>query len=564
VSTVALVRPPMILPRAMLNSSPGVPSIGVAYLAGAAKAAGHDVVVVDALGEAVHRFSRLAGTGLLLNGLTARDIIARIPKRPDVIGVSCMYSNEWVYYRVVIQALLEHFPGVPIVAGGEHVTADPEYSLRCCPGLHSCVLGEGEETFVDLIQALSDGRPQEQVPGIAFLDDRGDLVRTPSRARIRSIDDIALPSWDESPLENYLANGMGMASVRGRNMPMIASRGCPYQCTFCSNPNMWTQKWSARDPSLVVKEMKLWRERFNTTHFEFYDLTTIIRKDWIMAFTGLLLEEAMNVTWALPSGTRSEALDAEVLDRLYRTGCRELTYAPESGSPATLKRIKKQVNVPKMLASMRAAARQGISVKANMIIGFPGQTLREVTESYAFIVRMAWAGARDVAVFPFVPYPGSELFLELLDEGKIDKGGAAYEAFLSGNVYNEVAGMKSWSEHISDRWLKVLTVGGIAWFYLFQFLFRPWRGVAAVLRLVAQRPQTMLERILDGVLRNFVHGARRNIEDVEVVPPAPAIPAARPIPARGPGRTFRLLELPTTQRAAPQPNVARSGIHRTG
>jgi radical SAM superfamily enzyme YgiQ (UPF0313 family) len=67
----------------------------------------------------------------------------------------------------------------------------------------------------------------------------------------------------------------------------------------------------------------------------------------------------MNITWALPSGTRSEALDAEVLDRLYRSGCYELTYAPESGSPETLKRIKKQVKLPKMLASMRAASKRG-------------------------------------------------------------------------------------------------------------------------------------------------------------------------------------------------------------
>src|SRR5207244_3993617 len=216
------------------------------------------------------------------------------------------------------------------------------------------------------------------------------------------------------------------------------------------NPNMWTQKWTARRPSLVVDEMKVWRDRFNTTHFEFYDLTTIVRRDWILEFTQLLLTENMNITWALPSGTRSEALDAEVLDRLYRSGCRELTYAPESGSPETLKRIKKQVKLPKMLASMRAASKRGISVKANMIVGFPGQSLWEVAESYWFIMKMAWVGVRDVAVFPFVPYPGSELFLQLLDEGRIEKSGASYEAFLSGNVYNEVSGMKSWSEHISD------------------------------------------------------------------------------------------------------------------
>jgi radical SAM superfamily enzyme YgiQ (UPF0313 family) len=539
-SLIALVRPPLVLPHAMMNSSQGVPSIGVAYLAGSLKAAGHRVQVIDAFGEAVHRFVRIADTGLLINGLAAADIVARIRDRPDVIGVSCMYSNEWVYYRVVIQRLLERFPGIPVVAGGEHVTADPEYSLRCCPGLHSCVLGEGEETAVDLVDAIAGRRPLEQVRGIAFLNGRGELVKTEPRPRIRSVDAIPLPSWDETPLENYLANGLGMASLRGRNMPMIASRGCPYQCTFCSNPNMWTQKWTARSPSLVVDEMKLWRDRFNTTHFEFYDLTTIVRRDWILEFTELLLTENMNITWALPSGTRSEALDAEVLDRLYRSGCRELTYAPESGSPETLKRIKKQVKLPKMLASMRAASKRGISVKANMIVGFPGQSLWEVAESYWFIMKMAWVGVRDVAVFPFVPYPGSELFLQLLDEGRIEKSGASYEAFLSGNVYNEVSGMKSWSEHISDRWIKILTVGGVAWFYLLQFLFRPWRSIESLYRLVTQQPKTMLERVLDGIFLNFIGPARRQVDEVETIPAAPVVAAARPVAARGPAQTLPL------------------------
>jgi anaerobic magnesium-protoporphyrin IX monomethyl ester cyclase len=285
-------------------------------------------------------------------------------------------------------------------------------------------------------------------------------------------------------------------------MPMLASRGCPYQCTFCSNPNMWGLQWLPRNPRLVVDEMKHWIRMHRVTHFEFYDLTTIVKKSWIMEFTDLLLQENLGVTWALPSGTRSEALDAEVVDRLYRSGCRDLVYAPESGSPETLKRIKKKVHIPKMLDSMTAAANRGIFIKANMIIGFPGQTMKEVAESYWFIVRMAWAGVRDVAVFPFVPYPGSELFFQLIRDGKIVKGGN-YEAFLSGNVYNEVSGMTSWSEHISNRRLKLLTVGGMAWFYGFQFLFRPWRAIGSLRRLLANRPRTMMERLIDAKRATF-------------------------------------------------------------
>ncbi len=527
-SRVVVVRPPQILPAGAMVTNQGVPSIGVAYLAGALKAAGHSVTVIDALGEAVHRFRRLEDTGLLVNGLTAREIVERIPDDADVIGVSCMYSNEWLYSKIVIRSILQRFPRVPVVAGGEHITAEPEYSLKACPGLRCGVLGEGEETIVDLMGALATDRPLATVAGLAMLDGQGRLVRTPARNRIRNVDEIPLPSWTETPLENYLSNGFGMAAARGRNMPMIASRGCPYQCTFCSNPTMWTQRWIARSPRLVVDEMKQYIATYGVTHIEFYDLTTIVKREWIVEFTDLLRQERLPVTWALPSGTRSEALDAEIVARLKETGCHELCYAPESGSPATLKRIKKEVKLPRMLRSMRAAVKQSVSIKTNMIVGFPGQTKREVAESYWFMVKLALLGVDDVAVFPFVPYPGSALFSRLVAEGRIERDGMPYERFLAASVYNEVSRMRSWSEHISDTQIKLLTVGGIAWFYLWQYLFRPWRAIRAIARVAASRPQTMLERTVDGIIRNFVRGRKRGA-DIEWVgwrvQPAPGGPA---------------------------------------
>jgi len=500
-----------------MPASQGVPSIGIAYLAGSLKAAGHTVFVIDGFGEAVDRFRRLGDSGLLINGLNASETVDRVPSDVDIIGVSCMYSNEWLYSKVLIQAMVGRFPHVPVIAGGEHVTADAEYSLRSCAGLACVVLGEGEETLVQLVQHVEEGLSLTSgVNGIAFLSATGRFETAPPRARIRNIDDIPLPSWEETPLENYLSNGLGMASMRGRNMPMLASRGCPFRCTFCSNPVMWTQRWIARSPSRVVDEMKTYIDRYRTTHFEFYDLTAIVRRDWILEFTEILRREQLGITWALPSGTRSEALDAEVLAGLKETGCHELCYAPESGSPRTLKRIKKEVKLPRMLASIRAAVRSRISVKTNMIVGFPGQTMGEVVESYGFIVRLALSGVDDVAVFSFVPYPGSELFADLVQQGRISREEPEYEAFLAGNVYNEVFGMQSWSEHISSRQIKYLTVGGMAWFYFWQYLFRPWRAARSVYRLARSTPKTMLERTVDGILRNFVKGRKRGIADVEI------------------------------------------------
>ena len=412
---ITLIRPPQVMPSDVLTVSQGVPSIGVAYLAAALKHSGHEVTIIDALAEGLDRFRELKNTRLQVNGISAEEIAAKIPSYTDIIGISAMFSNEWIYTKFVIKTVYSSFPNIPIIAGGEHITADPEYSLNSVPEITAAARGEGEEVIVDLVNTIISQGELSNVPGINYIDDEGKHHSTPDRMRIKAVDDVSWPAWDLYPIEKYLDAGFGFNVLRGRPMPMMASRGCPYQCTFCSNPLMWTTKWLAREPKDVIKEMKYYIEKYNIDHVEFYDLTTIVKKSWIVEFTKELIKENIQINWSLPSGTRSEALDQEVLYLLKETGCKKLTYAPESGSAKTLKRIKKVVKIPRMLKSIRFCVKAGISVKSNIIFGFPGQTLIEVLETYVFMMKAAFVGMNDVSVFSFVPYPGSQLFFELVE-----------------------------------------------------------------------------------------------------------------------------------------------------
>ena len=153
-ASIALVRPPQVMPVDVLGISQGTPSIGMAYLNGSLKNANHDVTIVDALGEGLNSFHRYGNSKLLINGLTAEEIPKKIPKSVDVIAISCMFSNEWIYTKLVIQSLAELFPNIPIIAGGEHITADPEFSLRTAPQIDVCVKGEGEKTIIEVIDAI--------------------------------------------------------------------------------------------------------------------------------------------------------------------------------------------------------------------------------------------------------------------------------------------------------------------------------------------------------------------------------------------------------------------------
>lgn len=500
---VTLVRCPTILPIDSVTAHQGVPSLALAYLSAALSSAGHETFCIDALGEKLNHFQKLDTLGLLINGLSAEEIVQKIPHHSDMIGISCMFSNEWIYTKRIIRKIQESHPEKKIILGGEHATSDYREILEECPYLYAVALGEGEET----IKELASFKERENITGIAYKTDTGLIVVNSRRPRISEIDQISWPEWDKLPLENYLDLGLGMAMQRKRSMPMIASRGCPYTCSFCSSPEMWTTNWQARKIDQLILEMKFYHEKYKIDHFEFYDLTTIINKNWTLEFSKKLVEENLKVTWSLPSGTRSEALTEEVLYWLKKSGCSKLTYAPESGSTEMLKKIKKKVRLDNMLRSMRAAVKKGIVIKANMIFGFPDQTWKDIFWDYLFLFRMALAGVHDVTCFAFVPYPGSELFKRLLSEGRIIRD-ENYESFLSFNVYNAPTKMKSWSNSISDWQLPYLTLGGMSFFYFFQFLFRPWRFFVFTYRTLTRKPLTMIELAVDGMIEDFLKGRK--------------------------------------------------------
>ena len=452
-----------------------VPPLGLAYIASALKAAGHYVTFVDGVGEALERYGRATGfDGLLVHGLPIDEVVARIDPHAHVIGVSSMFSNQWLFIRDLLLAIRAKYPEKLVVMGGEHVTACADYIIESCGAVDVCVLGEGEETIAELVDAYRSGRSFAGIAGIVFRQD-GKAVRTPKRGRIRAIDDIPEPDWSVVPIERYIDHGITYGANLGRSIPLLASRGCPFQCTFCSSPQMWTTLWQARKPELVVAEMKKYKTRYNVTNFDFYDLTAIVRKQWIADFCKLLIKENLNVTWQLASGTRSEAIDSEITPLLYEAGCRLVIYAPESGSPEELKRIKKKVKLDRMITSMRDAHRAGIETKANMIFGMLGMTWRDVLNSYLFIARMAVIGVTNVAGYPFSPYPGSEDFAKLVANGRAKLSDEYFLGLLMLCRNLHTKNTVSYNERFGSRSLALICSGAFLLFYGVSFAVRPWR-----------------------------------------------------------------------------------------
>lgn len=494
---VTIVRVPSLFAAGALTLS-ATPPIGLAYLAASIRAAGNEVTFIDAIGEAIEKVYYFGTKNLYVNGLIIEQILERVPADVEFICVSFPFSHEWPLAKRVCFALKEDFPNAIIIGGGEHMTAMPDLSLTTCHAIDYAVLGEGEETIVELISVLSRGESAENVLGIAYRNGE-EVIKTTRRTRVKIIEQIARPAWDLVPLETYLAGGYSFGVNIGRTIPLMATRGCPYQCTFCSNPSMWTTRWMARPPEDVVDEMEDYIKRYQVQNFDFYDLTAIVRKDWTVKFCNLILDRKLDITWQLPSGTRSEALDDEVTKLLYASGCRNLSYAPESGSPETLKRIKKKIEIPRMLASMRTSVKNKINIKANMIIGFPGEKLKNVLESYWFAVRMAWVGVDDMSMWVFSAYPGSEIFNDLVKAGRIkDFSDDYFTGLLS---YSDLNNVVSWNEHFNSKQLKYMRAFGILLFYASSYLFRPWRFIISARNIITHKPQSRMEMIIEKALR---------------------------------------------------------------
>jgi radical SAM superfamily enzyme YgiQ (UPF0313 family) len=493
---ITLIRPHMLIPRYSFTGLT-VPPLGLAYVAASLEGHGHQVTLIDAVGEAIEHHA-LFQEDYVLHGLATEQILERIPDDTEIVGFSCMFSHEFPIYRALIQAVEARFPAARILAGGEHVTALTGETFAQCEALDVAVLGEGEETMLDL--AASDFSPASlaSIAGIAWRN--GSEVRTnPRRGRVRDIDSFPKPAWHLVPVENYWKHGMGLGVDRGRSMPMLATRGCPYQCTFCSNPLMWTTRWSARRPDAVLDEMKSYVEKYGVENFDFYDLTAIVKKAWTVDFAQKIVSSGLKFTYQLPSGTRSEAIDQDVARLLYKSGCRNMTYAPESGSPKTLTRIKKKIKVSSMLASIRACRREGLNIKANIIIGFPDETKRDLAITFGFILRMALAGIHDVTIQPFSAYPGTELFDELRSTNKIPRLDDAY--FFSLADYSDLSKSISWSDYLSQRDVLLFRSIGMVSFYIVSYLVRPWRFFILMKNLLQGRQESRLERALSDVFQ---------------------------------------------------------------
>ncbi len=394
--------------------------MGIAYL-GAVLRKDYEVRLLDAVVEG-YKQDRWLGNGYFEYGLTPDQIIAEIEDfAPQVVGVSCIFSSQFLFAADLIGRVKKEFPDIITVIGGAHPSFLPEDSFQHMPGLDFIIIGEGEESFPALLKAIEKGSGFETIDGLAFRDN-GTIRVNPKTRFIENLDNLPFPARDLLPMEKYFKINIPalVFSKSPRNTSFITSRGCPFHCRFCSSCHYWGRRIRFRSTENVLAEIEELISRYRVEELKFEDDNLMAKVAKAKEIFRGMIGRGYKLHWNMPTGVWISALDDdELLNLMKQSGCYEVILAFESGDQYVIDNIiKKPLDLKKAMEITGKVKDHGIDTHAFFVLGLPGETRANIEQTF----RYARSLALDKAFFfLFNPLPGAELYQEAIDKGMFDK-----------------------------------------------------------------------------------------------------------------------------------------------
>ncbi|MFW9769216.1 MAG: B12-binding domain-containing radical SAM protein, partial [Candidatus Thorarchaeota archaeon] len=297
-----------------------------------------------------------------------------------------------------------HNPAILVVVGGAHVTFQDEQVLRDCPEIDVVVRGEGEVTMNALLEKIDSAVSHSSVEGTTSRRN-GTIVRNPDRPYISNLDSLPFPAYDLLGLQHYFPKG-------DRFAPMITSRGCPYQCTFCSSSRITGKRWRGRSPANVMEEIQFLQSRYGVRDVTFIDDLFTFDHQRVADICELINREADDITWTCSSRADIMSRHPEMAGWLKKAGCHTVYIGAESGSQRVLNIIKKGIRLNQIVRSVRIAKKVGLQVVLSFILGIPGETEEDMRSTVDFACRLD----PDLAQFTIcTPYPGTPIYEEAME-----------------------------------------------------------------------------------------------------------------------------------------------------
>jgi len=359
---------------------------GLFSLGAQALRAGHQVKVLNLSGFAWSRVEEV------IAGLDA-----------ELFGMSCWTSNRRGV-ALVADAIKRYHPQGHVLIGGPHATPLGREMLEHYPAIDTVSLGESEETFMELVVCLADGKSLRGIHGTLYRDESG-VQAAPSRGSIHDLDTLASP-------HEYFDTHI-----------VMTSRGCPWQCTFCGAETTWGRGFRGQSVPYVLAALEKAVARLPVKMVQIKDDTFTTNKKRVLELCRGIRERKLNFLWSCD--TRVDVLSDELLREMRLAGCQRLSLGVETGSPSILDKINKRITIAKIEEAAAMAKRVGIQVRFYMMLGNRGETAATFRETLEFLARVK---PHQYIFSCLTIYPGTEDFQQAEREKWLDR-----EVYFSGD-----------------------------------------------------------------------------------------------------------------------------------
>ena len=367
-----------------------IPPIGLGYLKACLLKEGFkEVKVVDMGGLKVESIREIIHT-----------------ESPEIVGITT-FTDTRVNTLKAVAIAKEINPQVKTILGGVHATVMYQQIMENYPAVDIICRGESERTIVELFQALSNADDLRKVKGIVYRQD-GEIVVTEEREKIRDLDTLPFPNYDDLDLKKYQhEKGKPVASI-------ITSRGCPFSCRYCSSHSVWGN-WRPRSISNVLDEIEWLVSEYGYEVVWIVDDIFTVNKARTKEFCQGILNRGLHIKWRL--GTRVDCVSLEMLELMKAAGCHWIAFGVESGSPTILKNLNKKERIEDVVNAIAWCKKVGIENQFNVLIGAPGETRATIEETRNLIKKTR---PTHVTTSNLRVYPGTALWKQAQDEGLCD------------------------------------------------------------------------------------------------------------------------------------------------
>jgi anaerobic magnesium-protoporphyrin IX monomethyl ester cyclase len=385
----------MVSPPYRLSQN-GFP-LGLMYIAAVLEKAGHHVEVID----------------MDVLNLPQEQYLKELKDRDyDYFCVGGMIT-AWNFVVFSCNAVKDLKANAKVFVGGGIVSSTPK-SLVSVAQADVGIIGEGEATILELIDAYEFGNPLKNVPGIVFCEGR-EVIQTERRSDIENLDALPFPAWDLFNInDTYCRYPSHRSFLKAKRTASIyTSRGCPFQCTFC-----YTEK-AVRQRSIqnVIDEIQDLKERFCVRYINFADDLFVVKKKRTIEFCQAMIDQKVNIKWSATG--RCNIIEKDFLKMLKAAGCDHMGLGIESGSDKVLKEIKKSQTPEQIVNAVRMVQEAGITPGGTFILGLPPETKETFKETVELYKQINTYRTHVNRFFFATPYPGTPLYDEMKWTGKI-------------------------------------------------------------------------------------------------------------------------------------------------